>query len=55
MVSLSQFITMVYTADTAVGSDYGGLGKGGLLTVILVSVLLLVVFIWLINGTKKRD
>ena len=55
MAFLSQFITAIYAADTAAGSDFGGLGKGGLITVILVSILLLVVFIWLINGTKKRD
>ena len=55
MATIPQFITAVYTANTAAESDFGGLGKGGLITVILVSVLLLVVFIWLVNGTKKRD
>jgi hypothetical protein len=37
------------------GSDFGGLGKAGLATVICISVLLLVVFIWILNGTRKRD
>ena len=55
MTFLSQFITAASVADSSAGSDFGGLGKEGLITVIFISVLLLVVFIWIMNGTRKRD
>lgn len=35
--------------------SFGGLGKGGLITVIIVSVLLIVTVAWLIDGTSRRD
>lgn len=33
----------------------GGLGKAGLITIIIVAVILIPTVIWLINGTKERD
>ena len=41
------------SANTA--ESFGGLGKGGLITVIIVSVLLIVTVAWLIDGTSRRD
>jgi hypothetical protein len=43
---------MAYAADT---SSFGGLGKGGLITVIVVAVLLISAFVWILHGTKRRD
>jgi len=34
---------------------FWGLGKAGLVVIIIVSVILIAAVIWLINGTKKRD
>jgi len=55
MLSLSNSLYPVSVPDVSFSSDFGGLGKAGLATVIFISVLLLVVFIWLINGTRKHD
>ena len=35
--------------------SFGGLGKAGLITIIVVSVLLIVTVAWLIDGTSRRD
>jgi hypothetical protein len=43
---------VVYIANTP---SFGGLGKAGLITAIVVSVILIATVVWLINGTKKRD
>ena len=55
MAYLSQFVEVVSVADSSAGSDFGGLGKEGLITIIFILVLLLVVFIWIMNGTRKHD
>ena len=55
MLNLSKLLYPVSGADMSFSSDFGGLGKEGLATVIFIAVLLLVVFIWLMNGTRKRD
>jgi len=40
----------------AAGSEgFGGLGKAGLITTIVVAVIIIVTVAWLINGTRKRD
>jgi hypothetical protein len=39
----------------AANQSFGGLGKAGLITIIVVSIILIVTTVWLINGTKKRD
>jgi hypothetical protein len=44
--------SLAYAAN---GSSFWGLGKAGLITTIIVSVILIVTVAWLINGTKKRD
>jgi hypothetical protein len=38
-----------------VAASFGGLGKAGLIAVIVVSIILIVTVVWLINGTRKRD
>ena len=40
---------------SAANLDFGGLGKAGLITIIIISIILIVVMVWLFNGTKKRD
>jgi hypothetical protein len=42
---------MVYAA----GEAFGGLGKAGLITVIVVSIIAIVTFVWIFRETGKRD
>ncbi|MFO7712309.1 MAG: hypothetical protein R6V51_03760 [Dehalococcoidia bacterium] len=39
----------------AAGEPYGGLGRGGLITVIIVSVIAIVTFWWIFRETGKRE
>ena len=39
----------------AASEAFGGLGKAGLITVIVVSVIAIVTFIWIFRETGKRD
>lgn len=39
----------------AAGEPYGGLGRGGLITVIVVSVIAVVTFWWIFRETGKRE
>ena len=39
----------------AVGKAFGGLGKAGLITIIVVSVIAIVTFVWIFRETGKRD
>jgi hypothetical protein len=40
-----------YVADKA----FAGLGKGGLITIIAVSIIAIVTFVWIFRETAKRD
>jgi hypothetical protein len=42
---------MVYAADEA----FGGLGKAGLITIIVVSIIAIVTFVWIFRETGKRE
>ena len=42
---------IVYTASEA----FGGLGKAGLITIIVVSIIAVVTFVWIFRETRKRD
>jgi hypothetical protein len=42
---------VVYTAGEAIG----GLGKEGLITIIVVSVIAIITFVWIFRETRKRD
>ena len=42
---------VVYTADEA----FGGLGRGGLIAVIVISVIAIVTFVWIFRETGRRD
>jgi len=42
-------------AAYAAGEPYGGLGRGGLITVIVVSVIAFVTFWWIFRETGKRE
>lgn len=39
----------------AVGEAFGGLGKGGLITIIVVSLIAIVAFVWIFRETGKRE
>ncbi len=55
MVTLSGWIETSLVAYIASPQKFWGLGKTGLVTTIIISVILIVTVVWLINGTKKRD
>ena len=37
------------------GGALGGLGKGGLIVIILVSIIAIIAFVWIFRETGKRD
>jgi hypothetical protein len=39
----------------AAGEAFGGLGKAGLITIIVVSIIAIVTFVWIFRETRKRD
>jgi hypothetical protein len=39
----------------AAGEVFGGLGKEGLITIIVVSVIAIITFVWIFRETRKRD
>ncbi|MFO7772857.1 MAG: hypothetical protein R6V59_02785 [Dehalococcoidia bacterium] len=39
----------------ATGEPFGGLGKGGLITVIVISVIAIVTFVWIFRETGRRE
>jgi hypothetical protein len=42
---------MVYAA----GEAFGGLGKAGLITIIVISIIAIVTFVWIFRETGRRD
>jgi hypothetical protein len=39
----------------AAGEAFGGLGKGGLITIIIVSIIAIVTLVWIFRETGKRE
>jgi hypothetical protein len=39
----------------AAGEAFGGLGEGGLITIIIVSIIAIVTLVWIFRETRKRD
>jgi hypothetical protein len=39
----------------AAGEAFSGLGKGGLITIIVVSIIAIVTFVWIFHETERRD
>jgi len=39
----------------AAGEAFGGLGKAGLITIIIVSIIAIVTFVWIFRETGKRE
>jgi hypothetical protein len=39
----------------AAGETSGGLGKGGLITIIVVSVIIIVTLVWIFRETGRRE
>jgi len=37
------------------GEAFGGLGKAGLITIIVVSLIAIVAFVWIFRETRKRE
>ena len=42
---------MVHAANEA----FGGLGKAGLITIIVISLIIIVTFVWIFRETGRRD
>lgn len=42
-------------AAYVVGKASDGLGRGGLITIIVVSIVAIVAFVWIFRETRKRD
>ncbi len=47
----TQLIPVAYAA----GEPFGGLGRGGLITIIVVSVIAIVTFAWIFRETGRRE
>jgi len=47
----------IETGPTAyvAGEAFGGLGKGGLITIIVVSLIAVVTFVWIFRETRRRE
>ncbi|MEA1872527.1 MAG: hypothetical protein U9M91_03955 [Chloroflexota bacterium] len=43
------------TTGYAAGDALGGLGKAGLITIIVVSIIAIVTFVWIFRETRKRE
>ncbi|MFP3897853.1 MAG: hypothetical protein ACLFVD_00850 [Dehalococcoidia bacterium] len=39
----------------APGEAFGGLGKAGLITVVVIAVIAIVTFVWIFRETRRRD
>jgi len=39
----------------AAGEAFGGLGKAGLITIIVVAIIAIVTFVWIFRETGKRE
>jgi len=55
IAGLSTLAEKIFEAYVVSTPSFAGLGKAGLITTIIVSVILIVTVVWLINGTKRRD
>lgn len=42
-------------AGYGAGQAFGGVGKGGLITIIVVSVIAIAAFVWIFRETGRRD
>jgi hypothetical protein len=54
MVGMSDWIGAMITVHAA-GEAFGGLGKAGLITIIVVALIAIVAFVWIFRETKRRD
>jgi hypothetical protein len=43
------------TAVYAAGEAFGGLGRGGLIAIIIVAIIAIVTLVWIFRETGKRD
>jgi hypothetical protein len=39
----------------AAGEAFGGLGKVGLITIIVVSIVVIITFVWIFRETRRRE
>jgi hypothetical protein len=54
MVGISDWIGEVITVYDA-GEAFSGLGKAGLITIIVISLIAIVTFVWIFRETGRRD
>jgi len=54
MVGMSDWIGAMITVHAA-GQAFGGLGKAGLITIIVVSLIAIVAFVWIFRELRKRE
>ena len=54
MVGISDWIGAMVTVHDA-GEAFGGLGKAGLITIIVVSLIAIVAFVWIFRELRKRE
>jgi hypothetical protein len=54
MFGMSDWIGAMITVHAA-GEAFGGLGKGGLITIIVVSIIAIVSFVWIFRETGRHD
>ena len=51
MTSWMETSATVYAASEA----FGGLGKAGLITIIVIALIAIITFVWIFREIKKRD
>ena len=51
---MSDWIGATITVQ-AIGEAFGGLGKAGLVTIIVVSLIAIVAFVWIFRELRKKE
>jgi hypothetical protein len=55
MINLTPYWLEKGITAPAAGESFGGLGRAGLITVIVVSLLIIVTFVWIFRETGRRE
>jgi hypothetical protein len=55
MIALTSQWVDTSCATHAAGEAFGGLGKAGLITVIVVSLIIIVTLVWIFRETGRRE
>jgi hypothetical protein len=54
MAGMARWMEAISTVYAA-GEPFGGLGKGGLITIIVISVIAILTFVWIFRETRRRE